>query len=321
VQQILQKYIKCFKKLRIDRSHGVAPHKPILLISVLQAFDNNLIKDQRIFITPELVALFKTNWNLLVTTKHDCRISYPFYYLKSDKFWKLIPKTGFDNVDKIGPIIKSFSNLNAAIDCAVIDEDLYLLMKDKKSNEILMHFLLDEYFPSNKGNFNNSTGGQQNLFDDIENKILKEAPEEYRQEIKKLLEQKDDEEIFLRGSLFKREIPKIYNNTCCISEMKIDATINISMVDACHIVPFSVSYDDTVTNGIALCPNLHRAFDRGLIAIDENYRVVVSNTFKENETNYSIGSFAGKQIQLPNMKDYYPLKENFGWHRKNVFIS
>ncbi|MFC4198185.1 HNH endonuclease [Pedobacter jamesrossensis] len=32
-------------------------------------------------------------------------------------------------------------------------------------------------------------------------------------------------------------------------------------------VPFNVSHNDKVTNGIALCPNLHRAFDRGLVSI------------------------------------------------------
>jgi putative restriction endonuclease len=107
-----------------------------------------------------------------------------------------------------------------------------------------------------------------NDLDELEDKVLNESPEIYKKEIKVLIEQKNEDEIFLRGSLFKREIPKIYNNTCCISGMRIDATINVSMIDACHIVPFNESYDDTVTNGIALCPNLHRAFDRGLIAID-----------------------------------------------------
>lgn len=157
------------------------------------------------------------------------------------------------------------------------------------------------------------------MFDDIENKILKDPSEEYRVEIKKLLEQNNEEEIFLRGSLFKREITRIYKNTCSISGMKIDATIQVSMIDACHIVPFCVSYDDTVTNGIALCPNLHRAFDRGLIAIAENYKVVVSNAFREDESNYSIRAYNGKQISLPKMKSYYPLRENFAWHRNNMF--
>lgn len=163
----LKKYLLVFQKLRIDRSHGIAPHKPLLLLSVLQAFQNYLITNQRIYITPELVALFKSNWSLLVVTNHDCRISYPFYYLNSDRFWKLIPKSGFENINQMGSIMKSFSNLNAAVDFAVIDDDLFFLMIEKKSNSILQQFLLDEYFPETKNNFSNSSGGQQKLFDDI----------------------------------------------------------------------------------------------------------------------------------------------------------
>lgn len=314
-----QKYLNSFKKLRIDRAHGIAPHKPVLLLSVLQAFQNNLITSQRIYITPELVALFKANWSLLVTSNHDCRFALPYYHLTSDEFWKLIPKTGFENILQLNSSMRSFANLNAAVDCAVIDDDLFLLMKDKKSNSILEQFLLDEYFPDTKNNFSNSSGGQQKMFDDIEGKILHKDAAEYRNEIKKLMQQQNEEEIFLRGSLFKREIPKIYNNTCCISGMKIDATINVSMVDACHIVPFSESYNDTVTNGIALCPNLHRAFDRGLIAIDNNYKVVVSKSFTEDESNYSIHGFDGKEILLPKQKEYFPLKENLSWHKQNIF--
>ncbi len=319
MQETLQKYLRAFERLRIDRAHGVAPHKPILLLSVLQTFQNSFQNNQRIYITPELVALFKTNWSLLVTTKHDCRFALPFYHLTSDKFWNIIPKPGFENILQLKASMRSFANLNAAVDCAIIEDDLFALLKDQKSNGILQQFLLDEYFPNTKVNFSNSSNGQQNLFDDIENKILNEPSEEYRQEIKKLMLQQNEEEIFLRGSLFKREIPKIYNNTCCISGMRIDATFSVSMIDACHIVPFSSSFDDTVTNGIALCPNLHRAFDRGLIGIDENFKVIVSKAFIENETNYSIRKFENKEINLPISYSYYPLKDNLEWHKINIF--
>lgn len=153
--------------------------------------------------------------------------------------------------------------------------------------------------------------------DNIENKILKEDAVQYRSEIKKFIQHKNEEEIFLRGSLFKREIPKIYNNTCCISGMRIDSTINVSMIDACHIVPFSESYDDTISNGIALCPNLHRAFDRGLISIGDNYEVIVKDTFSEKlSSNYFIGTFHGKQIDLPINPDNYPALKNLYNHRK-----
>jgi len=316
----LNKYLSVFQKLRIDRAHGVAPHKPILLLSVLQAILNNQIPDQRIYITPELVALFKTNWSLLVTSqKFDCRFALPFYHLMSDLFWKLIPKPGFENILQLKTAMRSFANLNASIDFAVIDSDLFLLMKEKTSNSILKQLLLDTYFSETKSNFSYSVGGQQSLFDDIEEKILYEDAAEYKNETRKLMQQQNEEEIFLRGSIFKREIPKIYNNTCCISGMKIDSTISVSMVDACHIVPFSESFDDTITNGIALCPNLHRAFDRGLIGIDNDYRVVVSKMFREDETNYSIRAFAHRQIILPKQEMFYPLKENLSRHRDNTF--
>ena len=192
-------------------------------------------------------------------------------------------------------------------------------MKNENSNQILKQFLLEEYFPNSKNNFPNNNSGQQKIISEIEGKILHESAEEYRSEIIKLLSEKNEEEVFLRGSIFKREIPKVYNGKCCISGMRIDATISLSMIDACHIIPFSESYNDTITNGIALCPNLHRAFDRGLISIDDDFRVIVSKSFKEDSSSYSIRKFENQNIFLPSHKQFHPLKENLYWHRKNIF--
>jgi putative restriction endonuclease len=315
--EALVKYIKAFKKLRMDRSHGqTAPHKPILLLSVLQTFQSGVNANHRIEISPELVALFKTNWSLLVRTKHDCRISYPFYYMKSEGFWKLMPKEGHSNVNDLGSAIKSFSKLSNAVECAIINEDLTALMLDSNTNHLLQQYLLDEYFKSTKENLSGSIDIQKNLFTAIESKLLNEPAEEYRKEIKVFIEEKNEEEIFLRGSIFKREIPKLYQYTCCISGLKIESTRNISMIDACHIVPFSESYNDTVSNGIALCPNLHRAFDRGLISIDSSYRVLVTKDLWESDSSFKLKDFEGKEILLPLNKTYVPLQENFGWHRR-----
>lgn len=317
--QNLQKYKTAFQKLRIDRTHGKAPHKPILLLSVLQAYRQGFISGNRIYITPELVGMFKTNWNLLVNTPHDCRFSYPFWYLKSAFFWSLVPKPGFEIIEQMGSVMKSFSNLNAAIDYALIDNELAELMINPITNEVLQLVLLETYFEYTKNNFILNSGVQVNLFDEIEHKILNEPSKQYRQEIQVLIQQNDEEEIYLRGSVFRREIPKIYKNTCCISGMRIDASIAVSMIDACHIIPFSVGYDDTISNGIALCPNLHRAFDRGLIAINDDYKVIVSSKLSEVSSQYSIKAFEAQEINLPAHANYLPLKQNFKWHRENIF--
>lgn len=71
-------YCHLFSKLRRDRKNGGAPHKPILLISIIQAFQQNLFNDNQINITPSLVGLFNSNWNNLVETEHHRSFALPF---------------------------------------------------------------------------------------------------------------------------------------------------------------------------------------------------------------------------------------------------
>jgi putative restriction endonuclease len=101
--------------------------------------------------------------------------------------------------------------------------------------------------------------------------------------------------------------------------MKIETTTNSQMVDACHIKPFSVSHDDTIPNGISLSPNLHRAFDRGLITINKDYIVRISPTLKDNGSVYSISQFEGIQILLPKKPKWYPSPEALIWHTKEIY--
>jgi len=101
--------------------------------------------------------------------------------------------------------------------------------------------------------------------------------------------------------------------------MKIETSTNAQMVDACHIIPFSISHDDTIPNGISLSPNLHRAYDRGLITINKDYIVRISPTVKDYNSVYSISQFEGAKLLLPNLAKWYPSPESLIWHTKEVF--
>ena len=75
--KILSSYIHAFTNLRRDYKKGGAPHKPVLLLSIIQLFESKQIDSERIFITPELVGTFKSTWNALVTTGlYEIRIEY-----------------------------------------------------------------------------------------------------------------------------------------------------------------------------------------------------------------------------------------------------
>ena len=212
--------------------------------------------------------------------------------------------------------MRSFNNLTIAVNYAEIDDDLFNILSNNENRFILLNFLLDEYFPKTKQNYHNA----DDLFNGIASELSDLKSESYRQKLLKYKEKMDDdlfqEEVFVRSGIFKREIVKIYNNTCCISGLCIDATINATMVDACHIVPFSESFDDTLVNGIALCPNLHRAFDRGFLSIDSQFKVLVNDNFTEKSNSaYGLRQFKGSSISLPSNNRYFPSQKNLELHR------
>ena len=122
----------------------------------------------------------------------------------------------------------------------------------------------------------------------------------------------------MRGQIFKVVIPQIYDHTCAISRMRLNSIDkNVSLVDACHIIPFSESHDDSIGNGIALCPNLHRAFDRGLISISDNYSVLVSPDFAEDTRSvFSLSQFSGQRIKLPYKESLFPDRGRLAEHRE-----
>ncbi|WP_121353338.1 HNH endonuclease [Flavisolibacter nicotianae] len=308
----LSRYVQKFSKLRVDRSKGKpAPHKPILLLSIIEGLTKNEIGENKIYITPELVATFKDYWHQLVSdTRFTPNFSLPFYHLKSDGFWHLQTTVGRELLLTSSHSIKSFSQLKQVVDFAYFNEDLFELLTNAHTRQILKQTLLDVYFNSAR------LDASHQLIGAIIDQILHEPSVVYKTKASTF----DEEEVFVRSGVFKKEIPKIYNYTCSISGMRIITDRDIQMIDACHIVPFSESHDDTIKNGISLCPNLHRAFDRGLISLDAEYRVLVK-PFTEQENFYSIKQFAGRQILLPTNKNYFPAKENLAAHRlRHSFI-
>lgn len=308
----MKKYLNKFQKLRIDRAHGAAPHKPILLLTIIECIIKGEITTNKIFITPELVAGFKENWASLVSSNHTPSFTLPFYHLKSEQFWRLIPNQSYEKLLNTSSTLRSFKTLILAVNHAEIDIELFDLLSDRSIALIFINILLDTYFQDTKMNYK--------LFYN-ELSILKEEENNILNNVKNLDINQDEEATFIRGGLFKKIIPKLYNFSCCISGLKISTLGEISILDACHIVPFSVSGDDTISNGIALCPNLHRAFDGGIITIDENFKVLVSEMFFEQTVDhtFSIKSLHGRTIILPPDREFYPNISNFLWHKNNIF--
>ena len=109
---------------------------------------------------------------------------------------------------------------------------------------------------------------------------------------------------------FRRDILKIYNNSCAITEIK-----QKEVLEAAHIQGYVNEESNNVQNGICLRVDIHKLFDNGLISINNDYRVVVSSMLKSTEYE----RIDGKKIKLPNNKMHYPSAKALENHNKQVF--
>ncbi|RZJ56296.1 MAG: restriction endonuclease [Flavobacterium sp.] len=313
----LQKYINAFTRLKRGGTvYGLAPHKPVLLISLIELIEKGLVTENKIFVNADLVGTFKENWQLLVPTLHQPDFTQPFYYLQNEKiadtaYWFLQPNTGC----QIDAHIKSVNTLQAVCAYGYFATELYLLLAAAQQRSVLLQILLQTYFPAQKAVFLQAKNRGEGYLHEQVNYILNEPEVKYKH-----ITTHTEEDVFVRNGLFKKLVPKIYHNQCSFTGMAISSTFNYNFIDACHIVPFSLTHDDKVTNGIALCPNLHRAFDRGLVSIDTDYRILVSKHLTEDEKHpYGLRQLVGKKMLLPQQKIHYPEMEALNWHREEIF--
>ncbi len=69
-----------------------------------------------------------------------------------------------------------------------------------------------------------------------------------------------------RSSNFRQQVIQAYDSRCAVTR------VQLRLVDAAHILPVGApGSTDHVTNGLALSPTYHRAYDGGLIYLDEQY--------------------------------------------------
>ena len=107
--------------------------------------------------------------------------------------------------------------------------------------------------------------------------------------------------------------------TCAVCQLYILTLDGESVTEAAHIIPFSESYNDDVRNGISLCQLHHWTFDKGLISLDRNYEVIVSELMLERgPTEWLLTTLRGKSILLPEHNEFYPAQEALAWHREEV---
>ena len=138
-------YSKYFSNLRTAKKLGLpAPHKAVLLLSVMELVETGAIIGNRIELSERLEKTFLKLWKRYVGTSvvFQAKVATPFWHLQNEPFWNLYLNNGKDLSTVTSPYSVSRLRENTH---AIIDQELFELMRDEDSRARLRVLLISQY--------------------------------------------------------------------------------------------------------------------------------------------------------------------------------
>jgi putative restriction endonuclease len=287
--------------LRIDRARGnPAPHKPLLLLVIIEMAERDEIASSELILSPNLAFRFSVFWSVVAQRRKQLpEVRLPFHHLGSSGIWQPLAADGKPSPDKK---LTTMIRLDPSFFACLADQGFL-----DRARRILIE--TDPYFrPEEK----------VALYSML--KIKPTMPEIH-----------ENEELYRasvqtgRDARFRIEVVVVaYKYTCALTDYRMTTLEMESIVDAAHIHEFRDSRNNEPCNGIALTKNAHWQFDRGLWSLNDDYRVLVNREkfIEDGAPGQRLADFEGRRIFLPSDPKYWPEHTYLNWHRKrHGFLS
>lgn len=279
--------------LKRDRSGGhERPHKPILLLAILDLIENGTITENRIEASDELRAAF-TDYFKIVQQGNDQNTPHnPFYYLCSEGFWTLQPQ-------RPDAAVGSWVQIQSRGIWAQLDPEFYALISQDLPRELLREAIYSRYFAQHRD-------------------ALRHICREHTQNEENDTQAVTEDALPGRDGAFRKLVIEIYDYRCAACGLRLHLD-NIVLVEAAHLIPWNESRDDNPRNGMALCRNHHYAMDRFLIAPTPNRTWQVSKRLDDRRDGEAeLVALNNRSILLPKLEQYFPQEEALEWRRDRL---
>jgi putative restriction endonuclease len=284
------------------------PHKPVLLLSIIDLLDRGLIKSNSVPLSDELVAAFRRYFNIVKEANDKPTVENPFYFLSGDGFWYLVARGSNEPLYREGyasaaPSVRQLREQGVA---GHFDEQLWHLLNDRVTREQLREALVVRYFPERARN-------------------LAALAEPQLEKDKAAIREDHLPPVAARNAAFRRTILEIYDYRCAACGIRVLLNQTECLVEAAHLIPFEISPNDKPTNGMALCPNHHWAMDRYLIAPCPD-RARKAGVWRVNETRLDdriegqrdLVALGNKPVIPPSEEKFYPAMESLRWREEHL---
>jgi putative restriction endonuclease len=289
-----EKWLKVISNLRVDRKGTIAPHKPLLLLVLVDLAEQGKLTDKILPLTGDLVFRFLVYWKVVAERRPQRPdIHLPFYHMRSDGCWTPLDENGRPTLERRRAVT------------AILDDTFLACLNDPEFQRQMRRLLIAKYFAG--------PGERTSLYQLVG---LTVPPETIVREDARLYEAARERG---REGRFRLTVVPAYDYTCALTHYRLVTVDSGSIVDAAHIHQFADSRNNHPRNGIALCKNAHWMFDEGLWSLDDDYRVLIdAKRFDESGLDaLLLATKANTRIFLPADRNYWPDKAHLAWHRKH----
>jgi len=120
-----------------------------------------------------------------------------------------------------------------------------------------------------------------------------------------------------REAAFATRVKEAYDNTCAMTGLKIINGGGRPEVQAAHIRPVAHRGPDSVRNGLALSGTVHWMFDRGLISVDDDGRILIAKDRLPDTVTRLL--LEDRRVSPPKQSSLQPHVQFLRYHRENIF--
>ncbi len=122
----------------------------------------------------------------------------------------------------------------------------------------------------------------------------------------------------LRDRNFRKTVLRAYGERCAITGLRLINGRGRAEVEAAHIRPVEYDGPDIISNGLALSGTAHWMFDRGMVGLSDDLKILVSRQSNDAEAVQSMINKSGSLL-IPARQADQPRSEFVTWHRDNCF--
>ena len=280
--------------LRIDRARGnPAPHKPILLLVILEMAERGEITDRDVVLSPDLAFRFSAYWSIVANRRTQSpEVRLPFHHLASSGIWQPLMSNGEPSPDK-----KLTTRVRLAL-------GFFKCLADPMFRDQARRVLIETepyFLPAER------TALYAMIHMNPQEDEVREEKEVYQKIVEKG-----------REARFRIDVVVLaYKHTCALTGYRLTTLEMESIVDAAHIHEFRDSRNNDPRNGLALSKNAHWMFDHGLWSIADDHRVLIHREkfIEDGVSGQRLADFDGRRIFLPSDPKYWPEYTHLEWHR------